>query len=55
MTQPQTDDVPFDLEGTSHDCVAESLTFAQLRPDLEREPLLNPDRAFFCGWVKSQV
>ena len=37
-----------DFEGTSHDCVADSLTFTKLRPDLLSTPIIGAES---CLWM----
>ena len=36
-----------DFEGTSHDCVADSLTFTKLRPDLLSTPIIGAEEELF--------
>ena len=41
------DRVPLDYEGSPHDCVADSVAFSKLRPDLESEPLQSGEVVYF--------
>ncbi|XP_024116725.1 uncharacterized protein LOC112138399, partial [Oryzias melastigma] len=41
------DVVPFEFEGEPHECVAESMKYSRLRPDLESVPLVNADVTYF--------
>ena len=47
FTVNPADRVPHDFEGTPHDCVADSLTFTKLRPDLLSEPMVGAEEDFF--------
>lgn len=39
--------IPLEGEGTPHECVAESLAFTRLRPDLESAPIFNAEFDYF--------
>ena len=41
------DRVPLDYEGSPHRCVADSVIFSKLRPDLEGEPLCDAEVVYF--------
>ena len=41
------DRVPLEYDGSPHDCVADSVAFSKLRPDLESEPLKNGEVVYF--------
>ncbi|KAL2076907.1 hypothetical protein ACEWY4_027497 [Coilia grayii] len=46
VTNP-ADRIPLEYEGTPHECVAESIAFSKLRPDLESEPLADSEVIYF--------
>ena len=47
FTVNPADRIQHDFEGTPHDCVADSLTYTKLRPDLLSEPMIGADEDIF--------
>jgi len=39
--------IPHDFEGTPHDCVADSLTYTEIRPDLMLTPIVGAEEELF--------
>lgn len=39
--------IPFDFEGEPHECIAETMKYTRLRPDLESTPVIRADEILF--------